>query len=107
MESNKTHGGVCRAIKNTGASSSELISLVIILALITTLTLISIQVLENKFQRDIQSTLINVLDITKEGFLHEENKQLNTVQVHANSTAFVAITEALLANQSNITTPAY
>lgn len=107
MKNNKKHCRISQAIKNTGASSSELISLVIILALITTLTLISIQVLKNKFQRDIQGTLTNVLNITKEGFIHEENKQLNAVQAHTNSTAFVAITEALLANQSNVTTSAY
>ena len=50
MKNNKKYGGVSRAIKNTGATSSELTSLVIILAVISVLTLISIEILKTKFQ---------------------------------------------------------
>jgi len=101
MKNNKKNGGVSRAIRNTGATSSELISLVIIISFITALTLISVEILKNKFQHDIENALQNVLDITKEGFIHEENKQLKAVQLHASSTELVEIAETLLANKSN------
>ena len=104
MKNNKKHG-TSLAIRNTGATSNELISLVIILAFITTLTLISVEILKNKFQHDVENTLKNVLNITKEGFIHEENKQLRAIQLHASSTELVGITETLLANQSNTAHP--
>ena len=57
MKNNKRNSGIFLPIRNTGASSNEFIRLVITLAFLFTLSLISIEILKNKFQADIENTL--------------------------------------------------